>query len=189
MAGIKVSGIEQLRAQCAQMSKIAANEAMDAAYKGAAQVYAAAIRAAAPVGRDPKNKSKKRPGHGELKGSVRIYKGKSTELMRGGTTVKLGRLLIGPAKDHGFYGFFLEKGWLAPTGPRFVVGYLEGKPITTGRRERYAHDNTHSQRGRPTSRKINTQHENWFRNAITYVEGAALQKAAQAFEAVMKRIT
>jgi hypothetical protein len=49
--------------------------------------------------------------------------------------------------------------------------------------------NTHSQRGRTTSNEIHTQHENWFRNAITYVEGAALQKAAQAFEAVMKRIT
>jgi hypothetical protein len=77
------------------------------------------------------------------------------------------RLLIGPEKKKGFYGFFLQKGWI----------------WSKGRRKRAASRNTHSQSG-PTEGSHRIPPHPWFPNSAQ-VEARAQATGETAFMAVI----
>lgn len=100
MAGIKGSGFEELKANTEKLSKIIQTEALAAAEEAASLVIKRAVESGVRHSRT-----------GTLKRSIRIFRGRSKGLTTTGQQNIIGRLLIGPEKRKGFYGFFLERGW------------------------------------------------------------------------------
>ena len=96
MAGVEIRGFEELRRNAERLGKAIAEEAVTAAEDAAARVVRAAVESAAP------RKS------GRLASSVRIFEGVDRKALTGSTRR---RLLIGPEKRKGFYGYFLDVGW------------------------------------------------------------------------------
>jgi HK97 gp10 family phage protein len=150
MAGIEADEFGAL----VKMLESIPEEAVPAAQDAAAEVFKAAAIAAAPV------------ESGQLKGSIKIFKSKNRNL----TGREFTRVLIGPEKKKGYYGFFLEKGWTA-TGPK--------------RRGRKATKSAHSQRGVSGGRKI--PDKPWFEPAMRQAEARAEQAAESAFEAKLRQ--
>ena len=96
MAGIEVKGLEELRRNAERLGKAIAEDAVTAAEDAAAAVVKSAVEAAAP------RKS------GQLESSVRIFEGIDRRALSGSIRR---RLLIGPEKRKGFYGYFVDVGW------------------------------------------------------------------------------
>ena len=96
MAGVEIRGFEELRRNAERLGKAIAEEAVTAAEDAAAKVVRAAVESAAP------RKS------GQLESSVRIFEGVDRKALTGSIRR---RLLIGPEKRKGFYGYFLDVGW------------------------------------------------------------------------------
>jgi hypothetical protein len=130
MAGIEMKGFEELKRNVIAFSKIVQDEAIKAAEDAAAQVVKAAVEAAAP--RDI----------GQLASSIQVFESQDRKSLTGQTRR---RLLIGPEKKKGFYGFFLQKGWI----------------WSKGRRKKAASGNTHSQSG-PTEDSHRIPPRKWF---------------------------
>ena len=134
----------------AELLRGAATEAVVAAEDAAAKVYRQAISAAAP--RDS----------GQLAGSIRTFESRDRKVLTGNNRK---RVLVGPDKPKGYYGFFLDRGYTA-TGPYRLV--------------RKAHGTTHSQRGAVLrGRKIPGTH--WFENAVRSADSAAEAASTAAF--------
>ena len=95
MAAIEIRGFEQLRRNAERLGNAIAEEAVTAAEDAAANVVKAAVEAAAP----------RRTG--QLESSVRIFEGVDRKALSGSTRR---RLLIGPEKRKGFYGYFVDVG-------------------------------------------------------------------------------
>ena len=96
MPGVEIKGFEELRRNAERLGKAIAEEAVTAAEDAAARVVKAAVESAAP------RKS------GQLASSVRIFEGVDRKALTGSIRR---RLLIGPEKRKGFYGYFLDVGW------------------------------------------------------------------------------
>jgi hypothetical protein len=156
MAGIEMKGFEDLMRNVEQFSKIVQDEAIKAAEDAAAQVIKAAVETAAP--RET----------GQLASSVRIFESQDRKVLSGQSRR---RLLIGPDKRKGFYGFFLQKGWI----------------WSKGRRKRSATSNTHSQSG-PTEGSHRIPPHPWFPDPLQ-VEAQAFEAGQRAFEQVMQTKT
>lgn len=127
-----MKGFEELKRDIEQFSKVVQEEAIQAAENAAAQVVKEAAEAAAP--RDT----------GQLASSIQVFESRDRKALTGQTRR---RLLIGPEKRKGFYGFFLQKGWI----------------WSKGRRKRMATGNTHSQSG-PTTGSHRIPPHPWFPN-------------------------
>jgi hypothetical protein len=134
----------------------ASGEGLQAAQNAAAEVYRAAIAQAAP----------RRTG--ALAGSVGIYRSVNRKQLTGDN---LERLLVGPGKKTGYYGFFIEKGWIA-TG--------------RARRERSGAGRTHGQKGVTGGRKIPGRP--WFEAAVGAADDAAEKAAEATLEAKLHEI-
>jgi HK97 gp10 family phage protein len=148
MAGIEMKGFEDLKRNVEAFSKVVQDEAIKAAEDAAAQVVKAAVEAAAP--RDT----------GQLASSIRVFESQDRKALTGQTRR---RLLIGPEKKKGFYGFFLQKGWI----------------WSKGRRKRAASGNTHSQSG-PTEGSHRIPPQKWFPDEAA-VEAKAFSAGDTAF--------
>lgn len=98
MAGIKSYGFEDLVQKTKELSAEISFAALTAAEDAAAKYMRTAIKRAAP------RKT------GELERSVQIVKGRVKGTKMGPLTAAVGRVLIGPTKLKGYYGFFLDKG-------------------------------------------------------------------------------
>ena len=96
MTGIEIRGFEELRRNAERLGKAIAEEAVTAAEDAAASVVKSAVESAAP------RKS------GQLESSVRVFEGVDRKALTGNIRR---RLLIGPEKRKGFYGYFLDVGW------------------------------------------------------------------------------
>jgi hypothetical protein len=125
---------------------------LQAAEDAAAQVVRQAVESAAP------RKT------GQLAGSIDVFEGVDRKALTGSPRR---RLLIGPGKKKGFYGFFLQKGWV----------------WSKGRRKRTASGNTHSQSG-PTEGSHRIPPHPWFPNPVE-VEAKAFEAGQKAFETVL----
>jgi len=148
-----MKGFEDLKRDIEHLSKVVQDEAIQAAEDAAAQVVKAAVEAAAP------HKS------GQLASSARIFESQDRKALTGQTRR---RLLIGPEKKKGFYGFFLQKGWIR----------------SKGRRKRAASRNTHSQSG-PTEGRHRIPPRPWFPNPAE-VEARVQVAGEAAFMAVIE---
>jgi hypothetical protein len=149
MAGIEMKGFEDLKRNVEQFSKIVQDEAIKAAEDAAALVVKTEVEAAAP--RET----------GQLASSVRIFESQDRKALSGQSRR---RLLVGPDKKKGFYGFFLQKGWI----------------WSKGRRKRAANGNTHSQSG-PTNGSHRIPPHEWFPDSAR-VEEQAFEAGQKAFE-------
>ncbi len=96
MAGVEIRGFEELRRNAERLGKAIAEEAVTAAEDAAARIIKSAVESAAP------RKS------GQLASSVRIFEGIDRKALTGSIRR---RLLIGPEKRKGFYGYFVDVGW------------------------------------------------------------------------------
>ena len=112
MAGIGIKGFQEIVQNCNYLSKEVLEKALQAAEDAAAQVVRQAVESAAP------GKT------GQLAGSVKVFESTDRKILTGSPRR---RLLVGPDKKKGFYGFFLQKGWI----------------WSKGRRKRTAAGNTH----------------------------------------------
>jgi hypothetical protein len=130
MAGIEMKGFEDLKRNIEQFSKVVQDEAIQAAEDAAAKVVKTEVEAAAPR------------RSGQLASSVQIFESRDRKALTGQTRR---RLLIGPEKKKGFYGLFLQKGWI----------------WSKGRRKRAATGNTQSQSG-PTEGSHSIPPLKWF---------------------------
>jgi hypothetical protein len=153
MSGIEMKGFEELKRNVEQFSKIVQDEAIKAAEDAAAQVVKSAVEAAAP--RDT----------GQLASSVKVFESQDRKALTGQTRR---RLLIGPEKKKGFYGFFLQKGWI----------------WSKGRRKRAASGHTHSQSG-PTEGRHRISPHKWFPDPAQ-VEAQAFEAGQRAFEQIIQ---
>jgi hypothetical protein len=153
MAGVEIKGFQELIRNCNYLSKDVLERALQAAEDAAAQVVRQAVESAAP------RKT------GQLAGSVNVFEGIDRKALSGSPRR---RLLIGPGKKKGFYGFFLQKGWI----------------WSKGRRKRAATGNTHSQSG-PTKGSHRIPPHPWFPNSAE-VETRARAAGEAAFMAVIE---
>ncbi len=107
MAGIEVRGFEELRKNTEHLSRVVADEAIRAAEDAAAAVFKAAVTAAAPV------------RTGSLKRATIVYECVDRKALTGSNRR---RLLVGPDKRKGFYGYFYEMGRKGqPARPYFAA--------------------------------------------------------------------
>jgi hypothetical protein len=153
MAGVEIKGFQALVQNCNCLSKDVLERALQTAEDAAAQVVRQSVESAAP------RKT------GQLAESVNVFE--STD-RKGLTGSSRRRLLIGPEKKKGFYGFFLQKGWI----------------WSKGRRKRPASGNTHSQSG-PTEGGHHIPPHPWFPNPAE-VEARAQAAGEAAFMAVIE---
>jgi hypothetical protein len=152
MAGVELKGFGELVRNCNHFSKNILEKALRAAEDAAAKVIKEAVEAAAP------RKT------GQLAQSTGVFEGIDRKTLTGSPRR---RLLVGPGKKKGFYGFFLQKGWI----------------WSKGRRRRAATGNTHSQSG-PTEGSHRIPPHPWFPNQAD-VEARAFEVGQSAFEAVI----
>jgi hypothetical protein len=153
MAGVEIKGFQELVRNCTHLSKEVLEKALQAAEDAAAQVVRQAVESAAP------RKT------GQLAGSVDVFEGIDRKALTGSPRR---RLLIGPGKKKGFYGFFLQKGWI----------------WSKGRRKRAATRKTHSQSG-PTEGSHRIPPRPWFPDPAE-VEARARAAGEAAFMAVIE---
>lgn len=97
MAGIKAYGFEDLVRKTKELSAEISFAALTAAEDTAAKYMRTAIKRAAP------RKT------GQLEKSVQILRGRAKQT-RSGATIAVGRVMVGPTKLKGYYGFWLDKG-------------------------------------------------------------------------------
>jgi hypothetical protein len=152
MAGVEIKGFQELVRNCNYFSKEVLEKALQAAEDAAAQVVRQAVEAAAP------RKT------GQLAESVAVFESSDRKVLTGSPRR---RLLVGPGKKKGFYGFFVQKGWI----------------WSKGRRKRVASGNTHSQSG-PTEGSHRIPPHPWFPNSAE-VEARAQSAGEAAFVAVI----
>jgi hypothetical protein len=148
MSGIEMKGFEQLRRDAERFGKAVADEALKAAEDAAAEAAKSVIESAAP------RKS------GQLAGSVSIVESHDKSALTGETRR---RLLVGPTKKKGFYGFFLDKGWRH-------AGRAGRKGTKAG-----------------AGRSIPATH--WFSNTMKSAEPKAQAAGEQAFLAKIRQLT
>jgi hypothetical protein len=153
MAGVEIKGFEELVRNCNYLSKEVLEKALKAAEDAAAEVVRQAVESAAP------RKT------GQLADSINVFEGIDRTALSGS---QRRRLLVGPAKKKGYYGFFLEKGWT----------------WSKGRRRRVATGNTHSQSG-PTEGSHRISPHPWFPDQSVVVAKAYAAGEA-AFMAVIE---
>jgi hypothetical protein len=152
MAGVEIKGFQELVRNCNYLSRGVLEKALQAAEDAAAQGVRQAVESAAP------RKT------GQLARSVDVFEGVDRKALTGSPRR---RLLIGPGKKKGFYGFFLQKGWI----------------WSKGRRKRAASGNTNSQSGRTEGSHRIPPHP-WFPDPAE-VEARARAAGEAAFMAVM----
>jgi hypothetical protein len=150
MAGVEIKGFQELVRNCNYLAKEVLEKALQAAEDAAAQVVRQAVESAAP------RKT------GQLAESVAVFEGIDRTAIAGSPRR---RLLIGPGKKKGYYGFFLQKGWV----------------WSKGRRKRAASGNTHSQSG-PTEGIHRIPPHPWFPDQ-SVVEAKAYAAGEAAFVA------
>jgi hypothetical protein len=171
MAGIEMKGFEDLKRDVEAFARAVQDEALKEAEDAAARAVVKIVEAAAPR------------ESGALAASVEAVESHDRRQLTGDTRR---RLLIGPTKKKGFYGFFLDKGWKHPKGPRVTLQTRRGRSFTTGRRQRSAHGNTHSQRGVSGYRQITGT--KWFSRLAPNMESAARSAGEAAFASKINRI-
>ncbi len=171
MAGITVRGFSELKAKSQQIEMIT-EMALEAAEQAGAEIIRNMIEAAAPV----KKASTwgKRPV-GQLKRSIIIKRGRESALTTTGTRTTPVRLLIGPAKAKGFYGYFVEK------GHRLVSRRGKGLRI----KRKYGQQKGHAQSGVAASEKRVPAYP-WV-PAAGRIEEASQRAGIKAFEDVMQK--
>jgi len=153
MAGVEIKGFEELVRNCSYLSKTVLEKALQAAEDAAAAVVKQAVESAAP------RKT------GQLAESIAVFEGIDRTALSGS---QRRRLLIGPGKKKGYYGFFLEKGWT----------------WSKGRKKRAASGNTHSQSG-PTEGSHRIPPHPWFPDQ-SVVEAKAYAAGEAAFMAIVE---
>jgi hypothetical protein len=153
MAGVEIKGFQELVRNCNYLSKVVLEKALQAAEDAAAEIITQAVKSAVP------RKS------GQLAESIDVFEGVDRTALTGSSRR---RLLIGPGKKKGYYGFFLEKGWT----------------WSRRRRRRATTGNTHSQSG-PTAGSQRIPPHPWFPNPAE-VEARAQAAGEAAFMAVIE---
>jgi hypothetical protein len=171
MAGMEMKGFEDMKRDVEAFARAVQDEALKGAEDAAAVVIVKMVEAAAP--RDS----------GDLARSVEIVESHDRRQLTGDTRR---RLLIGPTKRKGFYGYFIDKGWKHPKGPRVKLQTQRGRAFTTGRRQRPAYGNTHSQRGVSGYTKVTGT--KWFSSLASRMESTARAAGEAAFESKVNRI-
>jgi hypothetical protein len=173
MAGVKLSGMEELKRSTRQIADVVLAEALDAAQDAAAQVVKQAIEAAAPVSKAAGNlKSLPKHPSGNLRAHIIIARAKAKGLTTTGPQNAVRRVLIGPSKKEAYYAYFLEEGWT----------------WSKGRRKRQAYQNrlggtTHSQSGKTEGTHKIEPHK-WFPKPSSF-ENDAFEAGKAVFEAVL----
>ncbi len=153
MAGVEIKGFQELVRNCNYLSKVVLEKALQAAEDAAAEIVIRAVKSAAP------RKT------GQLAESIDVFEAIDRTALTGSSRR---RLLIGPGKRKGYYGFFLEKGWT----------------WSKRRRRRAAMGNTHSQSG-PTEGSHSIPPHPWFPNQ-SVVEAKAYAAGEAVFIAVIE---
>ncbi len=159
MAGVEFKGLDDLRRQFANISKVVSEEALEAGEDAAAKVFRDAAKNAAPR------------NSGQLASSIRIIVKKARDKLSSLQGAAFRKVYVGPEKKKGYYGFFVEK------------GYTWSK----GRRSRRATATTHSQRG-PTAGSKRIPARPWFKPAMDAVMGTAEQSFKKAFNEKLQQI-
>jgi hypothetical protein len=130
-------------------------EAVQAADEAAAAVFLAAAKAAAPV------------KTGQLQRSIKIITSAKSSALASSLQGNIApRMWVSPEKKTGYYGFFVERGWVT---------------VGSRRRGRASTGSTHSQRGAQGGHKVPGRP--WFDPAIAAAEEAAVEAAESAFNA------
>lgn len=162
----------------ADLLKNGVPEAVIAAEDAAAKIYQQAIRSAAPQ------------KTGQLKSSAKIFESKDRKVLSGENRK---RVLVGPEKKRGFYGYFLEHGWKAPRGPRVTYTTIrgdrwnpKGTTYTTGRLRRTTGGAASSQMGREEFKQIPARP--WFDSAVKGADSAAETAAESAMNAKLSEL-
>jgi hypothetical protein len=142
-------------------------EAIPAAEDAMAKVYQQSAINAAPInsGANPRSKyfnAGSAASAGQLRESIKIIKGKNRAAIFASGERR--RIFVGPERKKGYYGYFLEKGWIS---------------VGSRRRKRKATSTTHSQHGVEGGRKIPARP--WFEPAMRAADDAAAEAAVAAF--------
>jgi len=169
MTGIKITGLEEILKQCQGFGSTAAIEALEAAENAAAKLIKERLQQAAPVG-SPATKDK-HPG--QLRKSIRIVRYKDRAQLHGLVSMTIDRgatqkLVIGPERKTGYYGFFLEHGWSSPSFRRIKGSKYLMKSYSNLKR-------------------ISGGHQGWFSRVADTVERSATAAGEAAAMALLRR--
>ena len=169
MAGIEIKGLEEILKQCQGFGNTAATEALEAGENAAAKLIKERLQAAAPVG----SMATKDRHPGQLKKSIRIVKYKDRAQLHGLVSMTIDRgatqkLVIGPERETGYYGFFLEHGWHSPSFRR-----IKGSKYL---RKSYSN-----------LKRISGGHQGWFSRVADTVEQSAIAAGEAAAMALLRR--
>jgi hypothetical protein len=154
MASGSIQGFDQLVKNTEHISNIVLEHALKAAEDAAAAVLKQAFIEASP------HKT------GKLSRSALIYESVDRKALTG-TTRR--RLLVGPGKKSGYYGYFLSRGW---------------KTAGSRRIKRTKSGNTHSQSGTYTRREVKAPYPNW-EQRVAAKEQEAFEAGVRAFQEVI----
>ncbi len=188
MAGMKLEGLPELIRKFDDVKQTVLVEATEAFQDAAADVFIPQIKAAAPVAVGVESSRRR------VSGSLRASVGKKISKNRSDYTGSArARFLVGPINVKsknilGFYGYFLEKGWRIPLGPRKTYKSSLGKLMSTRRLERSGRGTSHSQQGLSSFKQMPAPYPNWFHNAIETTKSAAYEAGARAFHAIVNRV-
>ena len=169
MAGIKIEGLDAILKQLRDIGATATMEALEAAENAAAQLVKERLRQAAPVGSTATRD--KHPG--QLRRSIRVVKYKDRAQLHGLVSMTIDRgatqkMVIGPERKTGYYGYFLEHGWRSPSFRR-----IKGSKYLT---KMY-----------PNQKRIHGGHQGWFSRVVDTVEESAMAAGEAAAMALLKR--
>lgn len=126
----RVEGLAEFEAQLNELARVIGIDALREAEDTAAEAIVRVIEAATPK------------ETGILAGSIEVIERKNRRAL----TRTSRALLIGPNKEQGYYGFWIDKGWKHPVGRRETKYTRKGRKFVTGRRAR-PNGWTHSQQG------------------------------------------
>lgn len=159
MAGIEIEGFEELRRNIDRICGPIVDRAIRAAQDAAARVIKAALEASAP------RKT------GRLARSIIIYEGRDRNAL---TQSSRRRILVGPDKKKGFYGYFYDAGRRG-----FALKAKKAKALRWGQGAdlRYA---KHAQVGSQPARA-------WFETVAATTESQAHDAGVAAFQAVIDK--
>lgn len=177
MAGVEFKGIDELGRKFNSLERDVRDDALTSGMWAAARVFYDALKAAAPVMRGQAKSFSKLPQRaiGQLRNSITISRGRPTKDLTS-QTISVGRLLVGPDKKTGFYGYFLEKGWKRST------------TFSSKRIKRAATQTTHSQSGVTQYKDIPAPYPDWSKNAIVQAMGAAQKALEDQFNRKLEEI-
>jgi hypothetical protein len=167
----RVEGLEEFERTLNEFARAIEFDALREAENAAAQAVIRIIQANTPR------------ASGDLAGAIEVIESSDRRALSKGARR---RLLVGPNKKMGFHGYWIDRGWKHPKGPRERKQTRRGRSFTTGRLTR-ANGRVHSQQG--ISGYVQVRPRYWFTKLAPQMLSAAHTAGMRVLQSYSKKLT